>query len=213
MAPTELDQPCLLCGAPTRIRYRDGCLVWACTDCEGPTPEVTDVDGFLGAGPFDPAGLVDRTPEEIRLASIATHWHKLRLMADGFCPDCTGSVESWLDICRDHDRAGICEHCGRTYAAWARFECQVCKRHGITSPKTLALFHPAVIGFYHDHGISIRTRADDFETTRRIYEHMHDHGMALDSEDPIRVRVTAALDGEEVRLTFDETASVVDVDR
>jgi hypothetical protein len=213
MEPTEIDQPCPLCGAPTVISYRDGVLFWACTECEGPTPEATDTDGFLSAGPFDPAGLVDRPPEEIRLASLAKNQHKQRLMSDGFCPDCTGSVESWLEVCTDHDPAGICEHCGRKYAAWARFQCQVCKRHGISSPKTLALFHPAVIGFYDDHGISIRARADDFENARRIYEYMHDHGMELVSEDPIRVRVTAALEGDEIRLTFDETASVVEVDR
>jgi hypothetical protein len=42
---------------------------------------------------------------------------------------------------------------------------------------------------------------------------MHDHEMKLVSEDPIRIRVTAALDGDEIRLTFDETASVVGIDR
>jgi DNA-binding transcriptional ArsR family regulator len=213
MEPTEIDQPCPLCGAPTIIRYRDGCLLWACTACEGPTPEVTAVDGFLSAGPFDPAGLADRTPEEIRLASLAKHQHKLRLMLDGFCPDCSGPVESWLEICTDHDSADLCENCEHKYAAWARFQCRVCKRHGISSPKALALFHPAVIGFYYDHGISVRVQTGDIENAFRIYHYMHDHEMKHVSEDPPRVQVTATLNGDVVRLTFDETASVVDVDR
>lgn len=213
MVPTEIDHPCLLCGSPTVISYRDGCLFWACTECEGPTPKATDVDGFLSATPFDPAGLADRIPEEIRLASLAKTRHKLQLMFDGFCPDCSGSVESWLEVCTDHDSADICEQCGKKYAAWTRFQCQVCKRHGTSSPKILALFHPAVIAFYDDHGISIRVQAGDFGNVRRIFEYMHDHGMESVSENPPRVRVTAALDGDEIRLTFDETARVVDIDR
>jgi hypothetical protein len=174
---------------------------------------VTDVDGFLSAAPFDPAGLVDRTPQEIRLASLAKTRHKLQLMFDGFCPDCSGSVESWLTVCTDHDSTGICERCGKKYAAWVRFQCRVCKRHGVSSPKILALFHPAVIAFYDGHGMSIRIQADEFENAHRTFEYMHNHGMELVSENPPRVQVTATLDGDKIRLTFDETASVVGIDR
>lgn len=211
--PTEVDQPCLLCGARTAISYRDGCLFWACTECEGPTPEATDVDGFLSATPFEAAGLAGRTAREIRLASIATARRKKQIMFDGFCPDCSGAVEGWLDVCPDHDSDGICESCGKHYAVWARFTCQVCKRHDTSSPKTLALFHPAVVAFYDDHGVSIRIQAGDFETASLVFDHMHDHGMELLSEEPPRVQVTATLGGDELRLTFDETASVVDVSR
>jgi len=213
MDVTEIDQPCLRCGAPTVISYRDGCLTWACSECEGPTPEVTDTEGFLSATHFDPAGLDDRSPEEIRLASIATTWREKQMMFDGFCPDCSGAVEGWLERCSDHDEAGVCEQCGTIFTAWARHQCQVCKRHGILSPKTLALFHPAVISFYDDHGESIRLRADDFENARRVFDLMHGHEMELLSEEPPRVQVTAAIDGDEVKLTFDETASVATVVR
>jgi DNA-binding transcriptional ArsR family regulator len=213
MEPTEIDQPCLLCGARTAISYRDGCLFWSCTECEGPTPEATDVDGFLSATPFDAAGLAGRTPREIRLASIATARKKKQIMFDGFCPDCSGTVERWLDVCSGHDSNGICESCGKRYAVWARSECQVCKRHDISSPKTLALFQPAVISFYDDHGVSIRVQADDFESARRVFDHMHDHDMELLSTDPPEVAVTVSMDDDELRLTFDETVSVLDVRR
>jgi hypothetical protein len=213
METTEIDQPCLLCGAPTAVSFRNGCLFWACTECEGPTPEATDVDGFLSATPFDPAGVADRPPEEVHLASVAVARRKKQLVFDGFCPDCSGSVDGWLECCADHDADGVCEHCGTTFAAWARFECQVCKRHDVSSPKTLALFHPAVVAFYDDHGVSLRVHADDADSVRRVFGHMHDHQMEVCSTEPPRVAVTAALDGDEVRVTFDETASVVDVDR
>jgi len=213
MEPTEIDQPCLLCGASTAISYRDGCLFWACTECEGPTPEATDLDGFLSATPFAPAGLADRPPDEIRLASIAEASHKKQLMFDGFCPDCSGAVDGRLEVCPDHDPTGVCEHCEKRFGAWARFQCQVCKRHDISSPKALALFHPAVIAFYDDHGVPIRLQANDFEGARQVFDHMHDHGMEIISEEPPRVQVTAALDGDEVCLVFDETASIAGIDR
>lgn len=213
MEATEIDQGCLLCGAPTAISYRNGCLFWVCTECEGPTPEATDVDGFLSATPFAPAGLADRTPEEIRLASLAVAGQKTRLMFDGFCPDCSGSVDGWLEYCTDHDPTGVCEHCRKKFAVWARLQCQVCKRRDISSPKTLALFHPAVISFYDDHGVSIRVQADDFENARRVLNHMHDHRMELVSTDPATVKVTVPMNDDEIRLTFDETVSVVAIRR
>lgn len=77
----------------------------------------------------------------------------------------------------------------------------------------LALFHPAVIAFYEDHGASIRLQANDFENARLLFDLMHDHGMELRSEEPLRVQVIAAVDGDEVCLAFDETASVVEFDR
>jgi hypothetical protein len=42
---------------------------------------------------------------------------------------------------------------------------------------------------------------------------MHDHVMDIVSTDPPRVTVTASMDDEEIRLTFDETGNVVDVRR
>lgn len=213
LEPTVIDQACLLCGAQTAIEYRDGCLLWSCTECAGPTPAATDTDGFLSATPFAPAGLADRSAEEIRLASLAMAARKTRLMFDGFCPDCSGSVDGWVECCPEHESGGVCGECGNRFAAWARFECRVCKRHGIASPKTLALFHPAVVSFYDDHGVTIRVQAEEFETGRRVFEHMHDHGLDVVSTDPPEVAVTASMNGEAIRLTFDETASVVDIHR
>jgi hypothetical protein len=209
--PTEIDQPCLICDAPTAISYRDGHLYWTCTECEGVAPERTETDGFMGAIPFDPAGLEDRTPEEIRVASLAVERRGIQSMFDGFCPDCSGSVDGRLVYCRDHESDGPCEHCGRKFAVWARFQCRVCKRASTLSPKTLVLFHPAVVAFYHDHGVSIRIHAGNLERARRIFDHMHDHGMELVSTTPPEVEVTVSMEDDEIRLTFDETVSVVDV--
>jgi hypothetical protein len=211
--PAEIDEPCPLCGASTTVGYRDGLVVRACTECEGPTPEVDLADGFLNAVSFPPAGLADRTAEALRTASLVAARRQVRTLFDGICPDCTGRVDGWLECCPDHDAEGTCDDCGRAFPAWARFECRVCKNHSVASPKALAMFHPAVVAFYEDHDISTRVRVDDFAAAKRVFGLVDDHGIDLCSADPRRVAVTAAADGDEVRVIFDETARAVDVRR
>lgn len=213
LEPTEIDQECPFCSAPTTVSYTDGVVITACTECEGAVPEQTETDGLLSAVPFNPAGLEDRTPEEIRAASRVAALRQVQSLFDGLCPACSGPVDGWLECCSDHDTTGHCENCGRTFDTLARFQCRICKNHSTTSPKGLALFHPSVIAFYDDHGVSTRIQAEDFESVKRVYDLMDDHDMEIISEDPLRVAVTACLEGDETSLVFDETVSVVDVRR
>jgi len=209
----EIDQRCPFCDAPTAVSYHDGVVLHTCPECDGVGTVQTDTEGFLSAVPFDPAGLAERTAEEIRAASTVAALRQIQSLFDGLCPACSGPVEGWLECCPDHDPSGTCGHCERKFAAWARFQCQVCKNHSTTSPKTLALFHPAVISFYDDHGISTRIRADDFECVRRVFDLMDDHEMELIARDPPRVTVRATHRDDAVWLTFDEAVTVVDIRR
>ncbi|WP_435361927.1 winged helix-turn-helix domain-containing protein [Haloarchaeobius sp. DFWS5] len=210
---TEIDQACPFCDAPTTVSYHDGVVLHTCTDCDGTGPAQTDTEGFLDAVPFDPAGLAERTPEEIRAASTVAALRQVQSLFEGLCLACSGPVEGWLECCSNHDSTGICDHCGTTFAVWAHFRCRVCKNHSTTSPKSLALFHPAVIAFYEDHDVSTRIRADDYESVRRVFDLMDDHVMDPVSQDPPLVAVRTVQDGDDVCLTFDEAATVVDVRR
>lgn len=207
---TEIDQPCTFCDAPTAINYQEGLLIHVCTECGGVTTEE-EIQGYLSAIPFDPAGLAERTSEEIRAASRVAAWRQTQIMFDGLCPACSGPVNSWLECCRDHDSTGICDHCGTKFAVLARFECRICKNHNVSSPKALALFHPDVQGFYASHGVSTRIHADDCESVKRVFGLMDAHDVKIVSEESSRAAVTASIDDDTVRLTFDETARVVDV--
>ncbi len=210
--PTPIDQPCPFCEAPTAITYREGLVVHVCTSCEGVTTGE-DIDGYLSAVPFDPAGLTGRTAEEIRAASRVAAWRQTQIMFDGLCPACSGPVESWLECCIDHESSGMCDRCGAQFASLARFECQTCKNHNVSSPKALALFHPAVMAFYEEHGISTRIHAEEFETVRRVFDLMDAHEVEVVAADPPRAEVRVTSAGDEIRLVFDETASVVSVRR
>jgi hypothetical protein len=214
--PTEIDQKCPFCGATTVMSYREGVLFWACHECGGMTPGQDfasfDPPGPLTAHPFDPAGLREWTPEKLWSASLVVGWRRLRSMFDGVCPSCSSPVDRWFDWCSDHDPDG-CDDCGLRFGTTAHFRCRTCDHHDGSTPKHLALFHPAVVSFYDDHGVSARIRADDIEHAKRVYDLMLDHNVAVVDEDPIRVAVTASHDGERIRLTFDETVRVVDVCR
>ena len=211
--PTEIDEACPLCDAPTEISYREGLVFQACTECDGVAPDRSNTDGFLNAVKFHPAGLADRTPEALRAASMVASLRQTRSMFNGLCPTCSGPVDAWLDCCTDHDSEGICEHCGTPFDAWARFQCRICKDHGNASPKSLVMFHPAVRSFYDDHAVSIRFRADEFESVARGYDLMDAHEVDIVSTDPHQVTVTITHEGDDLRLTFDESVDVVDVQR
>ena len=209
----EIDQACPLCGASTVVSYRDGLVFWACVECEGVAPEEIKTDGALGLVQFEPAGLADWTPEELRAASMLAARQKGRSLFNGLCPTCSGPVDGHLECCPDHDHNGVCDHCGMQYGILARFQCRICEEYGVASPKRLALFHPAVIAFYDDKGVSTRLQAEDFESAKRVHDLVDGHGLNLVSEDPPQVTITVFRDGDEVHLTFDETVNVIDVIR
>lgn len=213
LEPNEIDHRCPLCDAPTTVSYRDGVVIHACTACDGAAPERTDTDGLLSVSPFDPAGLTDRTPEEIRAASTVATLRRAQTLFDGLCPACSGPVDGWFEYCADHDATGTCENCQLQFAARARFQCRICRNHKVEPPEGLVLFHPAVASFYDDHGVSTRVRADDVETVRRLYDLMDGHEVAVVSEEPLRVEVSVTYDGDEIRLTFDDAVHVVNVRR
>lgn len=213
LEPTEIEQPCPLCDAPTTIAFRDGVVFLCCTDCDGMAPGAADVDGVLLGNYFEPAGLGDRTPEELHAASIAATMNRARSLFDGLCPSCSGPVEGRLECCPDHEPTGGCPDCGRRFGAWTHFQCRTCKHYAVPDPMWLAMYHPAVVAFYDDHGVSTRVHADDVERARRVYTRIYDQDLDLRSTEPPRVAVTASIGGDQICLTFDETARVVDVHR
>jgi hypothetical protein len=68
-----------------------------------------------------------------------------------------------------------------------------------------------VLALYEKHGVSTRIHTDDLGSARRLFDIMTDHERELVSADPLRMAVTASVEGDEVRVTVDETASIVDV--
>lgn len=211
---TTIDWDCGLCGAPTAVVYREGSVYHVCTNCEGTTTHEEIPGGVLNVVNLDPAGVDGRTAAELLAASGVKTDRHIRTMYQGLCGTCSGRVDARILWCEDHEEDGLCEHCGQSQAIMAFFHCPVCKDHHYVPPTMLAVYHPATIAFYYDHGVSLEWRADDLESIKRVVElMMKRHEMAVVSEDPLRVTVTVPYEGDSVQLTYDETATVVDVER
>ena len=212
---TELDWTCPLCDAPTESAYEDGWLLRVCTECEG---QFGNTDGFpegtLDAVEPKPAGFVGRSADEVwEAVGVSLHAEILAAL-EGACTTCRGPIERWLDLCEDHTTEGICPTCNRQDALLACFRCTVCKQgHGVPSTGLVRL-HPAVVSFFHDHGVPLLYEAGSarnrtvggLRPSAEITE-------AVLSMEPPRVRTTIEYAGERLQLTLEENLDVTDVQR
>lgn len=168
-------------------------------------------EGTLAARSFEPAGLLDRTPEEIYHAAFAPGSHPWQAALEGICGVCSSSIDASVDIRDDHDADGVCDECGRLPAVMAQFVCPVCKKWMGAPPYKLVTHHPAVIGSYYDRGISIQYDVDDFERLLRREILVADHHQTVVSRDPLRVEVTIRYAGDELHVTVDGRIEAIDV--
>ena len=169
----------------------------------------TATDGHLAKFSLHPAGLVDRTPEEIYAAAWVRTFQKQYSMIEGVCPVCTARVERTLDVCDDHDPDGTCPNCGRRNRTIARMRCTVCKEWIQTTVGGLVQYHPGVVGFCYDRGLELQYGPNDLAS---IMGRMGRTSLEVEllSADPPRVGVTTELDGDTFRLEIDEDLTVVD---
>jgi hypothetical protein len=213
--PTEIDDTCEYCGAPTAITYENVYVYRVCTECQGwATPNDHHPSGALSGWTFEPTGLSGRTVEEVFAASTIRTFGWIAMRFEGLCPMCSGAVEWTLDICEEHEPAsdGRCPTCGRSDAVLAREACTVCKSAGAGSPGIKILFHPAVVSFFYERGVDVGFTGDtDFDDAIRILNLAEEFGEEVLSVDPPRVRVTVSHGGDEIHLLLDEDMNVLDV--
>lgn len=217
VTPTEIDKPCPYCGASTAITYENEWLFQVCTECEGTFAESDEfLPGTLTVWPISQAGLSNRTPEEMFVAGAVATIQQYALMFAGICPECSGPVDTWLDVCQEHDPSGdaVCPTCGRRYRVQARFVCTVCKNKMWGPTSILLAIHPTVVGFYADRGIDLGYESLDLAGVTQLMGLVREHERAVVlSESPLRARITFHYDTDELQLTLDDTLCVRDIDR
>lgn len=226
LEPAETDIECPYCGAPTAVGYKNELFYQVCTECEGEwedphTEAVEDemvekegLGGRLFATPFDPAGLSNRTPQEVFEASAVSAISRLVMSMNGVCPSCSGPVEKSLHICEKHSlkSSGVCSTCRNRWKVLPQLACTLCKSMMIPPPSIIVIFHPAVINFYADHGITVGD-ATDPENLTQFLSLIGTHEVSLISEDPPLVCITIRHEEDELSLIYDTTLNVIDVSR
>jgi hypothetical protein len=206
---TLVDRACQYCGSPVGITYREEQLTVFCTGCEGIYGELADADGHghLGTLFLPPAGLDNRTADEMLQAAYV--WGELTAMASacGVCPRCSGVLTESVSICEDHDPVGAaCGTCDERYAIGIHFECTNCTydRGGAFGVKLLA--DTALLAFLTARGINPVN-----PSSQAAIGAMMDYDEEVLSVDPFSARFTFTAEGDSCTLVVDDELSVTDV--
>jgi len=216
VAPTEIDEPCVYCGAPTLVSSRAGDVSHYCTECPGTygrvpvAPEQSGDGGtererlgFLGKMVLPPAGIQGRTPTEVY--ETTTTWGAVDILAigRGICPQCSAAVEQSLRVCEDHDSTGrACERCENHHAILCETTCTNCTVVNILPLAFLSLSDPAVMAFLAGKGVDPVSEWASVEWSEE-----------LTGSDPFEAQFRCTVGEETLVVTVDDTPSVVDVEK
>jgi hypothetical protein len=191
---------CAICEGTLQAKYVDGRMEVYCGDCG-----ISVTEG-MGAPPVLAVGR-DREalPDVFNRHLITT----LQTTARGFCQVCSGPLDFEI---KQPERAPVGDDTAgeaptETEFYGVRAECQACGRASQSVLGALLLDHPAVTSFLFDAGIDIR------ETYIWEIEWLFEpHAERIQSE-PLRLEVTAEVDGERLVLTVDEELTVLETRR
>lgn len=189
--PFGTDSACFDCGTELRVTYRGGTLEVRCPDC-GREYQSTD---------FPPSGTAHRSGEELLYTFDQYVRHQILLVERGICYWCTGSMSSEV---QRHSDPGLAPEGGEV--VFIARQCEHCGGFMFTLPGECALYHPAVVSFFHGRGVDVTDRplweldfvSDPDRTT------VHD-------EDPWRIGVTVRCEGDEMEVVVDGAGEVVEV--
>lgn len=188
--PIDLDWDCLLCGGSMVAEYADELAHIYCTDCQ------------KGARFSFPAGSVDQFDREDLPAAFA-RWLRVYVQQSttGFCPVCAGRVAGELR----RVPGGTADDPKPSRVAFA---CQRCGRVAQFSGPTLVTYHPAVESFFFEHDLELLEGH-----ASRAWSELDEFDTEILSEDPPRIEVRFAHDGERVTAEVTSNADVENVRR
>ncbi|ERH11137.1 MAG: hypothetical protein J07HX64_02918 [halophilic archaeon J07HX64] len=179
--PVSLDGRCGLCDTELTVEYERRVLSVTCeNDHRYPRDELP------------PNAVTGRTLREAISIQTCRTKHLLDLVRRGVCPACFGDVEREHQVLdapqASHVLVATCTGCGRV----------------TRSPVGVYLLdEPAVVAFYHDHGIDV-TETPLWALDLPIAE------PTVRSEDPLRLSLSVERDGERLTLVVDEYTNLLD---
>lgn len=192
--PVEIDQPCPSCGGTRTFRYEDETARIDCVDC-----------AFTLSSPIPPGVFADYDRETA--PAVASRYFRTIVgqVSNGFCWYCDGPVELTVRSLAASTEADVPEEL--TDLPFAHFECERCGAEITGDLGSTLVDHPAVGGFYFDHGVDVRDRP--FHT----FNALDPDRSEIRQRDPFRASVTFSVDGDSLTLVVDEDCDVVDVER
>lgn len=134
--PVETALSCLRCGGTILASYANGHVFAHCDGCAGLLGFEYVPDGTLLAVTFPPAGTEARDLATVVEPATLRFEHRVRMMADGLCPECGGTVTATIRECPDHtgSATSLCDRCHTGFAALTVMTCEVCDRRRVVPP-------------------------------------------------------------------------------
>jgi len=201
--PVPVADPCPFCGAGgtdgeseegLHAGAHDNTVAITCSTCERTV---------LSLG-FPPGGFRSHDDEALPRALDSLYRHRVGLLADGTCPECGGASRGRVEY-GDEDVSGGGEGDDDVGPTRIDLSCSACG-YALRCPVTLAVLdHPAVVSFYHDHGVDLRERP--------IWNVGEEWAERVLSDDPWCVRVATELDAETLSVLVGADGTVVETDR
>lgn len=213
--PTPIDLACHFCGAaPLEMEYREGEVGVYCTECAGLYGGTDDESSRRPAqrqrlwySRLPPAGIRDRSPEEVLFTSVQWTQFEIITAASGMCPSCSARLEHSFEVCPDHAADdGLCHACNRRYAAVFSGRCTNCVFTSTITLGPVLLRHPPLRAFLIDHGLDPMAPRGD-----RFRQLLHGYEEEIVSADPFSARVTYFLEDESFTVAVDADLTITTV--
>lgn len=186
---TDENDVCPECGGTLVVTYEDERMSIDCGDC----------DRCVASTAFPPAAVEGRAPETLPETFGGYLTAMASLTRNGICPLCSGRMTGSLA------RTSMPGMAVDDDLPLAVFECDRCFNTSHASPGYVLISHPAVVSFYHDHGLDVR------EVPPWRLRMLTDEATTVIQEEPLEVAVEIRDDGDELVVTLDEDLDVIDV--
>lgn len=212
--PVKVDDECPFCDGTVELQYTDGYLIARCLVCDGSVgPEAGAPTGTYLQFECPPTCFRHRSPDEILLAAYTFYAFRTLPMMANVCLECAGTVDVSSEICDAHDASDgqTCKNCGRLYRSLSEYTCTHC-HYSRTVPMRCRLFaDPVVLSFFcRPSSIPEYRSLSDWMTKFMSSKYISERVV---SEDPLRVQMIARVAGDELRVTLDECAAIIDMHR
>lgn len=211
LEPTTVDRPCPFCGHDVQIAYNAERIALHCPHCAG----FQDFDGAafepdignLGHLLLPPAGVHNRTPDEILRAAEVWSATEVQSVVLGVCRRCSARVEQSIHACDSHDPDGSkCSTCGLRFGVMFQADCTNCPFSVQAPLVTYLAGQPELMTFMLDHGIDPYSQEAFVFPTAAVEE-------TLVSTDPFEAHYVFTADSETLALTVEDGPRVTRVDR
>lgn len=192
--PFELDADCHVCGEPLQARYDNFVFKISCSDCNSEYYHRH----------LPPSSLEDASrAETLRVVDQRIREH-LSSLSNRVCPWCSGRTTATL-LGPDADPPYVDDEATRVLAY---HECNRCGQYNYTRVGSHLLDHPAVVSFCYERGLDLSA----VPVWELAFVSTDDRTEVL-SDEPWRIAVTVAVDGDELRVEMDADLRVIETER